>query len=79
MAAGSVVKGQGKSNDLLERIASDPLFAAVHDRLHALIDPRLFVGRATEQTKEFLEEEVMPILEREKEALDKAIVDGVNV
>lgn len=79
MAAGAVVKGQGKSNDLLERIAADPLFGAVHDRLHALIDPRLFVGRATEQTKEFLEEEIMPILEREKEALGKAIVDGVNV
>jgi hypothetical protein len=44
-----------------------------------LIDPRLFVGRATEQTKEFLEEEVMPVLKREKEALGKAIVDGVNV
>jgi adenylosuccinate lyase len=79
MAAGALVKGQGKSNDLLERIALDPLFASVHDRLHALIDPKLFVGRAAEQTVEFLEEEIAPVLEREKEALGKAIVDGVNV
>ena len=79
MAAGALVKGEGKSNDLLERIASDPLFKAVHDKLDTLIDPRLFVGRAVEQTTEFLAEEIMPILEKEKEALGKEIVDGVNV
>jgi adenylosuccinate lyase len=79
MAAGALVKGEGKSNDLLERIASDPLFKAVHDKLDTLIDPRLFVGRAMEQTAEFLAEEIMPILEKEKEALGKEIVDGVNV
>ena len=79
MAAGALVKGEGKSNDLLERIASDPLFKAVHDKLDTLIDPCLFVGRAMEQTAEFLAEEIMPILEKEKEALGKEIVDGVNV
>ena len=79
MAAGALVKGEGKSNDLLERIAADPLFKAVHDKLYTLVDPALFVGRATEQTREFLEEEIMPILEKEKQALGKAIVDGVNV
>lgn len=79
MAAGALVKGEGKSNDLLERIAADPLFKAVHDKLNTLVDPALFVGRATEQTREFLAEEIMPVLEKEKEALGKTIVDGVNV
>ena len=39
MLAGKRVKEEGASNDLLERIAGDPLFAAVHDHLDTLLDP----------------------------------------
>lgn len=49
MAAGMAVKGEGKPNDLLDRVAADPAFAPVHDQLHALIDPSLFIGRSPEQ------------------------------
>jgi adenylosuccinate lyase len=52
MDAGAVVKGEGKSNDLLERIAKDALFKAVHDKLDTLVDPMLFIGRSKEQTEE---------------------------
>ena len=79
MDAGKVVKGEGKSNDLLERIAKDPLFKVVHDKLDTLVDPKLFIGRANEQTDEFLEEEIDPVLEKEKSMLGKEVVDGVNV
>ena len=79
MDAGAVVKGEGKSNDLLERIAKDPLFKAVHDKLDTLVDPTLFIGRSKEQTDEFLEEEIDPVLEKEKGMLGKEVVDGVNV
>lgn len=79
MAAGNVVKGEGKPNDLLERIAKDPVFAAVHDQLHKLVDPKLFTGRAKEQVVEFLLEEIDPVLETEKRLLDKEVLDGVNV
>lgn len=78
--AGRVVKGCGLANDLLVRIGNDPLFAAVHgNKLMNLVNPTLFVGRAVEQTMEFLKEEVMPVLEEERELLDREIVDGVNV
>ena len=79
MDAGAVVKGEGKPNDLMERIAQDPLFAAVHSKLDAMIDPLLFVGRAPQQVDEFVSEEVDPILEANKELLAIASVDGVNV
>jgi adenylosuccinate lyase len=79
MDAGAVVKGEGKPNDLLERIAKDPLFAAVHSKLDQLIDPILFVGRAPEQTDEFLAEEVEPILKANKDLLTQQSVDSVNV
>ena len=79
MAAGAVVKGEGKPNDLMERIAKDPIFAAVHDRLDTLVEPKLFVGRAPEQVVEFLQEEIIPVLDRNKEMLAEKSIDDVNV
>ena len=79
MDAGAVVKGEGKPNDLMERIAKDPLFAAVHSKLDTLIEPKLFVGRAPEQVDEFLAEEIQPILEANKDLLAQESVDAVNV
>ena len=61
-AAAAVVKQQGGRNDLLERIAADPAFAGVD--VAAATDPRLFIGRATQQVDEFLAEVVEPIRAR---------------
>lgn len=79
MEAGAVVKGEGKPNDLMERIAKDDLFKAVHPKLDSMIDPILFVGRAPEQVDEFLEEEIKPVMETHKSLLAVESVDGVNV
>lgn len=79
MDAGAVVKGEGKPNDLLERIAKDPLFQAIHDKLDTLVEPSLFVGRAPEQVDEFLGEEVKPILDANQNLLAQESVDAVNV
>jgi adenylosuccinate lyase len=49
MAAGKRVKEEGAANDLLERVAGDALFAAVHGSLDQLLDSSKFVGRAPEQ------------------------------
>lgn len=64
MAAARVVKEQGGENDLLERIASDPLFGVTIEELRELLRPEKYVGRAPEQTREFLQETVGPVLER---------------
>ena len=79
MAAGDVVKGEGKPNDLLERIAKDPLFAAVHAVLDRLVDPKLFVGRAPEQVDDFIFEQIDPILAENKELLEVPSIDGITV
>jgi adenylosuccinate lyase len=79
MEAGAVVKGQGKPNDLLERISKDPAFKAIHDRLDSMIDPQRFVGRAPEQVDEFVSEEVEPVLAKHSELLRIANVDNVDV
>lgn len=69
MAAGRVVKVEGKENDLLERIAADPAFGMTMEQLEAIMEPKNFVGRAPEQTEEFITEVVNPILETNKDIL----------
>ncbi|MFA4943384.1 MAG: adenylosuccinate lyase [Lentisphaeria bacterium] len=64
MAAGRRVKEEGADNDLLDRLAADPLFAAIRHELPTLTDPRRFTGRAPEQVAEFLAEVVEPLLAR---------------
>ena len=62
MEAAKRVKMEGAENDLLERIASDPAFMLNSEELAGILDARKFVGRAPEQTKEFIEEFVVPVL-----------------
>jgi adenylosuccinate lyase len=71
MAAAQSVKGGGP-NDLIDRIAADPLFAAVNPELPALFAPQRFVGRAPEQVEDYLTTVVYPLLRRSEqvEAVD---------
>ncbi|MBR1907195.1 MAG: adenylosuccinate lyase [Clostridiales bacterium] len=62
MQAGSVVKNEGKPNDLLERIAADPEFGMTMDELLKIRDPKLYIGRCPEQVDTFLNECVNPLL-----------------
>jgi adenylosuccinate lyase len=57
----------------------DPLFSVVHGSLDTLLDPAKFVGRAPEQTREFLSSDIDPILIKYAAILSKPSVDTVNV
>ena len=63
------IKEEGKDNDLLERIAADPAFGMTMDQLQAIMKPENFVGRAPEQTEEFVSEYVKPVLDENKDIL----------
>ena len=68
MAAGEQVKKYGRENDLVQRIAHDPAFGMTEEQINALLDPKNFVGRAPEQTEEFIYGVINPILnENQKE------------
>lgn len=69
MEAGAVVKQEGKDNDLVDRIAADSAFGMTKEEIEALLEPINFVGRAPEQTQEFIEEVVSPILDAHKDVL----------
>ena len=61
-AAGNVVKEEGLPNDLLSRIAADPLFQTTEAELQSLLDPALYTGRSAQQVDEFLSNLIRPLL-----------------
>ena len=79
MAAGRRVKVDGVANDLLERIAADSRFKAVHATMDSLLDPKLFVGRCPQQVDEFISECIEPILAKHRDLLAVEDLDSVNV
>ncbi|QEK12210.1 adenylosuccinate lyase [Crassaminicella thermophila] len=69
MEAAKVVKQEGKANDLLIRIANDETFGLSKEDINNLTNPKLFIGRASEQVSEFIEAHIDPIIESNKELL----------
>lgn len=64
MAAAKRVKEEGLENDLIRRIAKDEAFGMDLEALEKILDPTLYVGRSSEQVKEFLQEHIRPLLEK---------------
>ncbi|NCC68349.1 MAG: adenylosuccinate lyase [Clostridia bacterium] len=64
VATGAAVKEQGLPNDLISRIAADPLFGLTEQEIIANMDPIAYVGRAPEQVSDFISECVKPVLDK---------------
>ena len=77
MKAGEQVKVYGKENNLVELIAADPAFGMSEEEIRALLKPINFVGRAPQQTEEFISEFVQPVLDANKDIL--GAVAEINV
>lgn len=58
------IKEEGLSCDLLERIACDPAIGLTKAEIEEQMHVKHFIGRAAEQTHEFLSEEVTPLLKK---------------
>jgi len=62
--AGKIVKNDALENDLLRRLADDERIPFNFDELQTMTEDLLqFTGRAVQQTEEFLEEVVYPLLQ----------------
>ena len=64
------MKEQGLANDLVSRIAADPLFGLTEEDIRKELDPAKYVGRAPAQVTEFIAECVQPVLERYADLID---------
>ena len=60
MAAGKRIKEEGLENDLIDRIAADPMFGLTREEIMAELDPTRYIGRCPAQVDDFLHNEVEP-------------------
>lgn len=63
------IKLEGGENDLLERILADSRFGITREELEGLLNIHDFVGCAPQQTEEFINECVKPVLEANRDLL----------
>jgi adenylosuccinate lyase len=73
MEAAKGVKLEGKENDLMDRIAQDPMYPLSTEELQQLMDPILYVGRAPEQVDDFMVDCIIPILNRFSAEMNLAV------
>ncbi|MGN0464444.1 MAG: adenylosuccinate lyase [Acutalibacteraceae bacterium] len=69
MDAGTQVKVYGKENDLVDRIAADEAFGLTKEEILSAMKAENFIGRAPQQTEEFINEFVKPITEKYRDEL----------
>lgn len=70
--ATKAIKLEGADNDLLDRIANDPVFNLSKEEISGIVDVNAFTGRAEKQVEEYLADVVDPLLERNADAIGKA-------
>lgn len=71
LEAGYQIKELGLPNDLIDRIAAEPMFELTKEEIETHLNPVAYIGRCPEQVEEFLGREVKPILERYSVALEQ--------
>ena len=69
VAVAKRMKLEGKDNDLLQKLLDDKRFMLTKEDLDRILNVRSFIGLAPEQTASFIENEVKPVIEANKELL----------
>jgi adenylosuccinate lyase len=69
--AAAQVKQQGKPNDLIDRLKSDPAFSKVD--FARVLNPRDYIGRAPQQVDEFVSRAIGPIRRRYRSQLNRKV------
>lgn len=67
--AGSNVKEKGLENNLIELIEKDEFFDINKEELQEVLNPKKYIGRCISQVCEFIQNEIDPILEKNKNAI----------
>lgn len=64
IAAGKVVKEEGRENDMVDRIAADPAFGLTREQIMQSMKPEAYIGCCPEQVRELIENFVDPIRQK---------------
>jgi adenylosuccinate lyase len=73
LAASERVKGQGATNDLVQRITDDTAIGLTLQEIEDALNPARHIGRAPEQVDAFLANEVTPLLQGHGDGEDEEL------
>ena len=68
--AAAKVKLEGEENNLVQLILSDSYFEPIYEIMPELLNPVLFIGRASQQVDDFLKGEVFPAIRKYENDFD---------
>ena len=71
LQASEQVKMHGNANDLIDRLRADPQFNVIP--WDNVLNPALFIGRAPEQTSQFVQSVIEPIRSRYRDSLGERV------
>ncbi|ERI91813.1 adenylosuccinate lyase [Clostridiales bacterium oral taxon 876 str. F0540] len=77
MEAAKMVKEQGLSNDLLDRIIADDAFSMSREEILSIMEAENFIGRAPGQVEDFINDIIKPVLEKNRDLLNVSV--SINV
>lgn len=64
MEAARMVKEFGEKNDLIDRIAKDPVFKLNKEEIEAVLHPKNYIGRADKQVEDFISQTVDAVINK---------------
>ncbi|WP_185859445.1 adenylosuccinate lyase [Blattabacterium cuenoti] len=73
METNSKIKLEGKENDFVQRLLHDKKIPIHKEKMNQILNPKNFIGFSSDQTLEFLDKEVNPILNRFHYLIDSDI------
>lgn len=69
VAVAKVIKLEGRDNNLIELILADERFGITKEEIDSIINVENFVGCAPEQTESFIKDNILPVIEANKDLI----------
>ena len=77
VATAKEIKLEGKNNDVLEKIIADPVFGLTREEAEKVLSSNSFIGCAEVQTDDFLQNVVLPVLNKNADETNESV--GIKV
>jgi len=73
------IKEKGMNNTLLDKIKNDKLFATIANDIDKIVNPSDFIGRAPDQVREFIKNDITPLLDKYSALINPSVFEEISV
>lgn len=73
------IKESGMNNNLLDKLKQDKLFGSIANDIDNIVNPADFIGRAPDQVREFIKNDISPILEKYTHLIDSKVFEAISI